>query len=245
MVRDQWQRTGQPILISDKNVLLDSQHRLWASYLSGCTFPSFVVTDIPHVNNVFAYIDNGAARSPTDALYTAGLDGIANRVAAAVKIAWSYDGMDGCYFSMTGGEVRPRKLTPIEVLEYVMQNPTLPHAAHVQLAEYETATNLINDKGLAVFIAWRITDAYNDEMLEDFMVELCDEDSENTAIILLRKRLFADAQQEKSKRMRPSLKLAYITKAFNAWRLKQTLTRLNLKSDEPWPKFIDKTVDPQ
>jgi hypothetical protein len=39
-------RTGQPIILSDQEVL--PQHRAWAGYLSGTPFDSYVVTNVPH-----------------------------------------------------------------------------------------------------------------------------------------------------------------------------------------------------
>lgn len=235
----QWQRTGQSILISDKNILLDSQHRLWAGYLTSCAFPSYVITSIPHIDNIFAYIDNGKARSPTDALYTAGLDGYANRVAAAVKIAYGYD--NGCY--SVEDETKVPKLTPIHVLEYVMANPKLPEAAHLQLSQYEAATDLFGSKckDLAVFVAWKIAETYGEDMLDQFMSLLGDEDCEDHTIVLLRKRLLSDASAEKQ--MRKSLKLGYVTKVFNAWRLQQPMSRLQLSTIEPWPQFADLQVE--
>jgi hypothetical protein len=232
-----WKRTGQPIIVSDQEMLLDAQHRCWAGYLSGVTFPSYVVTQIPHIENIFAYIDNGKSRTLTDVLQTAGVNGIASKVAAAVKISREYDA--GCY-AVEDNKTLP-KPTPIEVLGIVMDNPVLVHAAHLQMTQHGAANDLIDHDGTACFVAWKISEAYGDEKLIEFMEELESEETEQSAIVLLRKRLLADISADKQ--MRKSLKLGYITKAFNAWRLGQVLTRLNLKTDEPWPRFVDTSVD--
>ena len=47
MLVDGWKKTGQPILFDTNGQLLDAGHRLWASYLSGASFPSYVIGDVP------------------------------------------------------------------------------------------------------------------------------------------------------------------------------------------------------
>ncbi|MGY8679775.1 hypothetical protein Q2941_18545 [Bradyrhizobium sp. UFLA05-153] len=232
-----WKKTGQPIILSDKDLLLDAQHRCWAGLLTGASFPSYVVTNVEHIDNVFAYIDNGKARTAKDALQTAGVNGVANKIAAAIKISRDYDA-DAYHVE---GDKKTPKLTPIEVLETVMASPSLINAAHVILAaDYDEANELIDHAPTAIFVAWKIMETYNEEMLARFMEELGDPDTTSPPISLLRKKLLAD-QTAIDKKMRKSLKLGFITKAFNAWRLNQPMTRLHLRTDE-WPKFADTSV---
>src|SRR5262245_12811859 len=79
MIGGEWKKSGQPIIFSDRGVVLDCGHRLWASYLSGASFPTYLVGDVAHDDALFAYIDNSKARSPADALASAGLNGMSKR----------------------------------------------------------------------------------------------------------------------------------------------------------------------
>ena len=47
MAQNDWPRTGQAIIFTAAGILADGQHRLWASYLGGVAFDSYVITDVP------------------------------------------------------------------------------------------------------------------------------------------------------------------------------------------------------
>jgi hypothetical protein len=239
MVIGAWKKTGQPIIVDANQMLLDAQHRLLASYFSGASFPSYVVTGVPAEQNLFAFIDNCKARTAKDALQTAGHNGTAAAIAAAVRIALQYDA--GAFSVVRKGKVdRP---SPAEVLSYAMANPRLEEAAHLQTGEYKSATALIDHKGISVFAAWQILENYTEDRLDEFMSQLGSTEvlEENSAIAALRKKLTDD--QVADEPMPGYHKLGYITKAFNAWRLDQPMRRLNLKTDELWPQFVDQQVD--
>lgn len=64
MKDDQWMRAGQTLVISDKGVVLDGQHRLEAVILSGVTVEMIIVTGVEY--EAFKVIDAGRKRSVTD-----------------------------------------------------------------------------------------------------------------------------------------------------------------------------------
>jgi hypothetical protein len=239
MKAGEWKRTGQPILINDKGEMIDAQHRCWSSYLSNTPFESFVVTNVPSIDKLFAYIDNGKVRSPTDALTTSGINGLAGVIAQAVRIARYYD--SDAYTVMK--KLHVARPTPIEVIEYVEAHPHLTAAAHLQIGEYKPATSVIQYRDVAVFSAWKILENFGEDTLDHFMGELAGTEqlAEGSPIILLRKKLADDAVSTEP--MPKHHTLGYITKVFNAWRLKEPMRRLFLKTDEAWPRFEDQTVD--
>jgi hypothetical protein len=234
-----WMRTGQPIILSDQEVLLDAQHRAWAGYLSGTPFDSYVVTNVPHFENMFAYIDNGKVRTAKDALFTAGVNGLSAVIAGAVQLARFYD-IDA--FGVLKNKHVDRA-TPAEVLTYATANPMLAEAAHLQIGEYKAATKLIGYADIAVFAAWKILESFGQEMLDHFMSDLGSSEplDEGNPILSLRKKFTENKSSPDPMPKRHAL--GYLTKVFSAWRLEQPMRRLFLKTDEKWPLFKDTSVD--
>jgi hypothetical protein len=239
MKAGEWKRTGQPIILSDKGDLLDGQHRAWAGYLSNRAFDNYVVTEVPHFENIFAYIDNGKPRSAKDALFTAGINGLSAVISQAVALGRLYDA--NALAVMKNKHVdRP---TPVEVLAYAASNPLLAKAAHVQIGEYKAATKLIGYPDIAVFAAWKILEGFSEDSLDHFMSDLGSSEplADGDPILLLRKKLVENSASTDPMPKRHAL--GYVTKVFNAWRLKQPMRRLFLKTDEVWPRFADTSVE--
>ena len=146
-----WKRTGQPVIFTSDGVLKDAGHRLWASYLSGASFPTYLIGDVPPDPTLFAYIDNGKARSAADALSTAGLNGLSKTIATVVSMAMHYD--HGCYSASSKKTLD--RVTPIDVVQYVQENESLRLAVRLMAGEYKAATKLITYKDVAGFAAYR------------------------------------------------------------------------------------------
>ena len=238
MQAGQWQKTGQPIIITESGEMIDAQHRCWAGYLSNTPFESFVVTGVPVIENLFAYIDNGKARSAADALSTAGLNGLSGSIAGAVRIARYYDA--GALTMLKKEHVN--KPSPMDVLSYVTAHPELRSAAHLQIGEYKAATKIIGYRDVAVFFAWKVLETSSEDELDDFMGKLGGTEPVDDAspVGLLRKKLNDNASSTDP--MPKHHTLAYLTKVFNAVRLGLPMRRLNLKTDEAWPLFADEDV---
>ena len=91
MVEGTWRATGETICIDAGGVMRQGYHRMWASYLSGASFPTFVVADVEPIDDLFAYYDAGRKRTVVDALKTAGLNGFSSMIGKVVKIAVRFD----------------------------------------------------------------------------------------------------------------------------------------------------------
>lgn len=236
MREGEWKKTGQPILITDEGDIFDCQHRLWACYLSGHSFETFVVADVPHQVELFAYIDGGKPRNAADALYTAGSNGLSGQIASAIKIAYRYDN------NGLGIMKQPsmRSLDNIEVIRYEQAHPDLNKAAHLVAANYPRALSVIGSRGVGVFVAWKIIELYGIDVLDEFFQPLgsgahLDEDD---PILHLRNRLMGFTEGEDE--LNQPRKLALVIRAFNMHRKGESVhpkRGLFLRDNERFPRF--------
>jgi len=239
MLAGQWKATGESGIIDEHGNVRDFQHRLYASYISGASFPVFIVTGVPDIVGLSSYIDSGhGVRTPADALYMAGLNGLSSPVAAAITVAHRYD-------SRAYGVLRNKtivKLTNMEYVEYAQENPDLRAAARVALSDFAETVKLIKDKGISVFCAWKILEMFGADALSGFFVPLASGANleEDDPVLALRNRLLADDDS-----LNPSRRLGLVIKAFNMHRLGQTVrlgrgrgTGLNLGDNETFPRFV-------
>lgn len=84
MLEGEWQYNGDPIRISETNIVLDGQHRLHAVLQSGVSMRALVVTGLP--DETQNTMDIGAARTMGDQLGLAG-EKDAARLAAIARLA--------------------------------------------------------------------------------------------------------------------------------------------------------------
>jgi len=232
MAANDWQKTGQPLIFTADGILIDGGHRLWACYFSGKTFTTYVITNVPTFANIFAYIDAGRSRAPTDALVTAGLNGQSAVISGAIKLGRLYDEARLKVKGSAGTGSRP---TTIEIVRTAAAHPALSEAAHLQLAEYKTATSIIKFKDVAVFVAWQIVERFNADVLDEYMSAVAD--GGIPVFAALRKTLSDDA--EATDQMSKAGRLAYLIKAFNAWYSKQPIKKVTMRIDEAFPRFLD------
>ena len=100
-----WKLNGESIKISDKQILLDGQHRLMAVAKCGKPIETVVITNIPSEHGVFETIDAGAPRSAADAMRLDGLQ-YAALVPAIVRAVADYDSGTSWDRSMSHVEVK-------------------------------------------------------------------------------------------------------------------------------------------
>jgi hypothetical protein len=233
MMEGQWKATGEPIIITSDGVMRDAYHRCWACYLSGASFRTFVVTDVEPTPDLFAFIDNGKSRNDADALETAGMNGLSKVIAKVVKIAVKYE--RGAYHP--NNKIRIHRMTPIEVLDYVRAQPDLHDAVNAIVSEHRKviADLMPRKRDVACFAGWQITKGHGEEVAEEFFDDLGNEDTVQGPIGLLRAKLTADAEGRADLSVKEVL--AFIIKAFNAWRSGRPMRRLILGTDEPFPQF--------
>ena len=238
MLKGDWKRTGQPVIFTKSGKLVDAGHRLWACYLSGAPFDTYIVTDVDDgLDRLFAFIDNSKPRSPKDALATAGLNGLSPVLAAVVKIADAYE-----YGAYTATSAKHRdRMSPIEVIQYVESRPNIQKAARYMAGEHSSANEFIGHNDVAAFAAYQILDLYSEEVLDEFMYELDrDDHEEGSAIASLLKVIRQDKVARPNSRMKKHHILACIIKAFNAWVQGEQMTakKIPLRTNEEYPSFL-------
>lgn len=232
MKSGEWKRTGQPILVSEHGDMLDAFHRCWASYLGRVSFPSYVITGIEAVPNLFAYIDNSKARTLADALYTAGLNGISQVLSSTIKMAITYE--YGAYTPR--GTAHIGKISPKDGLSFAQHNPSMGEIVHLIMGEHQNAVNLFAAKDVVCFVSWKISQLHGEDVLDDFLSEVENSETESPQVMLLRKRMKANLSAEKRLPKRDVLAFAIMT--FNAWHEKRALRSLKLATDDMFPKFV-------
>lgn len=256
MINRQWKQTGQPILFSNTGDLLDGQHRLWAGYLSGCSFNSFVVSDVPYDDRLFAFIDNVLPRTAADALQTAGVNGQSPQVARIIKdLAWPYDRE----MLMINGRMPMVAMAHHEVLGYQQDNPELLTAVKLVRTNYKAAATRLGAT-VAGFVAWKILDYYGEDKLTMFMGALGSDASrlpKGHPVAALQKRL---GDHEAAKAARAYAKVGKLTKkmieqqrqylnitemlaltiiAFNTMMKGEELSKLAVANNEAFPVFVE------
>jgi hypothetical protein len=231
-----WKRTGQPILFDTSGKLLDAGHRLWSAYLSGASFDTYVIGDVPPDDNLFAYIDSGKARTAADALATAGLNGLAKTLGSVISLAMQFE--HGCFTASTKKPM-PR-IAPIEILEYARENENLRLAVRFMAGEHKSAAKILNHKDVAGFLAYQIIELHGEEVLDEFMAELGrvgDEEHEDGSPIAALHAVM-EANAHSAEPMKKHQILGYAIKAFNAYVLREPVKKLTLKVNETFPRFV-------
>lgn len=242
MRRDQWKKTGQPILFSEKDKMLDAQHRVLAGIIAGVTFPSYVITDIEEIPNLFAYIDNNRPRTAATALQTAGYNGVAPVIAKIIRIGEEIR----CGLYNPAGATRMWRFSPIDVLDLVPQYPNAQKAARSAASDWDTAVEFLHGrKDIVAYFAMRVIDLHGEDVADDFFEDLVDGERERTKddpIGALRTLVEKDGREERP--MKKHYMLAALIKVFNAWHKGVPLgRRWMLQVNEDFPQFDEPVAE--
>jgi hypothetical protein len=214
MAQGEWPKTGQPVIFDENGVLIDGQHRLWGCLYSSTAFTTMVVTDVPAIPNLFAYIDNCRARSPAAALQTAGFNGVSPTIVAIMKIAVEIDA--GIYTASTAGSI-PR-LTPIEYLRLTEKYPNAKSAARLVSSDHVDVIKMTGRKDAVCYMFMAIMDRHGQEEADRFFYDVADLNNDygaDSAIMALRKLIAND--QKAPRPMKRHQMVGNMIKAFNHW----------------------------
>ena len=234
-----WPKTGQPVIFDENGVLKDAQHRLWACLMSGATFPTYVVTDVPDHPRLFAYLDNGKVRNLADALQTAGYNGVSPTIKQVLNIEHEFAG-----YTPSSKTQMPR-LTPIEIIDMVEQHPTAITAARLASSDWEDSVRIVGHRDVVGYAGMRIIDLHGQETADDFFGQLgFASDPDPTEQIGKFRKLMA----ENAKKERPMKKhqvLGNLIRAFNHWVSGADLPkRWVMQVNEDFPQFAAPSETP-
>jgi len=239
MLDDDWQATGQGLLFDTRGHLIDGQHRLYACLLSGVSFKTFVVIDVPEKAGLFAYVDNSRPRNAAAALQTAGYNGVSPLIAAIIKIDQSI--REGLYTINAAGHLH--KISPAQMLKLIEHYPNVQAAARSAASDWTDAVRFLapggKGKDVVGFIGMRIMDLYGEEVAEEFFEDLINNphpEQPEYAITALQKVIEKDRQ--KPDPMKKHQLIGTLIKAFNAWKAGEPLRRRwMLQINENYPNF--------
>ncbi|MER9132260.1 hypothetical protein [Mesorhizobium sp. M0768] len=240
MAAEDWPETGQPLIFDVDGKLLDGQHRLWACYLSGVPFATYVVNQRKPIKSAFAYIDNVKARTAKDALATAGLNGLSALTAQTVMIAQLYENKA---YTATKKHRLPR-MSPKQFIDYVEANPNIRRGAQLMAGEHASASAMIGHNDVAAFAAVKILDLHDEFTLDEFMNDVGSEGEEfgaGSPIAGLQHVLKLNSVAKEP--MQKHQVLAHVIKAFNAWMAGEQVKKISLRVDETFPRFMPKQAE--
>ena len=240
MRKKDWPKTGQPIIFDLDEVCTDGGQRLWASYLSGASFDTYVVADVPVNPLAFAYMDNNRPRTPSQALATAGFDGVSPLIYAVIQIREAIE--QGLYTMQYAH--RPERIAPVDVLKAAQEDALLKQAARFTAGDFAPAVNLVGHRAIVAYVSYRIIGIYNEYVAEEWWADVVAPEgdlSEGNAALALRKLLEADAKKDprnkKDPRLAKHLVLAHCIRAFNLWVAGEQVKRLKIPVADTYPEF--------
>jgi hypothetical protein len=234
MADKKWKKTGQAILFDTDGKLLDAGHRLWAAYLSGASFESYVIGDVPadpecslyrQRQNAFRCRRVGNSRPQRSVKSLALVVAMAMRFEQGLYTASSKKSMD--------------KVAPIEVVHYVQEHNNLRKAVRLVAGEYKAAAKVIEYKDVAAFVAFQVLELHGEETLDGFMSELGHvgiEHEDGSPIGALQKVMEEDETSKEP--MEKHQVLGHVIKGFNAWVSGETIRKITLKVNETFPRFV-------
>lgn len=224
MKRGEWRENGDSFRFSVSDVILDGQHRLAAVVASGVAIRSLVVDGLD--DEVQATVDTGRKRSFADVLQIAH---VGDSTGLAAVICWVY--------RWETGQVRSINRPPTHAqLGFIHEkHPELidsVRAAHAVRRQVPVTVSVV---GLSHWLLMGI----NPEDAAFFFDRFRDGQGlvEGDPIFALRKSIFADLTSSKRRsRMDPTLVLALIIKAWNAYRKGEKVVLLAWRSGGARPE---------
>jgi len=249
MANRRWKKTGEPVIITDRGDVEDAGHRLFACYFSNSPFDTYVVADVPHDDQLFAYIDNGVSRTGADTLHCAGVNGLSNHLQQVIKnFCIRYD--EG---SLTfQGRLPVSPITNADILDYANAHPDLSETAHLVKDLYPAAVKRLDSKSATTFLAWKIKAAHGNSTLDDFMMLLTQTDlPTGHPVRVLQQRLDqheaakdAAPKSAKARQKLSDLKILILAmRAFNFWKANVSVQRLDPRMEDPFPKIEPADTD--
>lgn len=226
-----WRPNGEPLILDEKDLLLDGQGRCRACVISGKPFETYVVHGIPR--KFFSTVDTGQARTGADTLNLTGYSNYA--IAAAVaRLA--------IVCSRGSGSSMNRTVTNWELAEYARKNADRMNRALEDVQPYTTRTPLPPSQ--LAYIYMEALDI-NEQKAREWMVgvALGENLPQGSPMLALRNRLIAlRGDQHKAQGYE---KLAWAIKSWNAHVVGRKVTmlkwtsRLGGRNAEAYPVITD------
>lgn len=236
MQKGLWQLNGEPIILSDTNLLLDGQTRLHAIIKSGTTQQMLIVTGVP--SNAFRTIDTGYTRTAGNILGISGIKN-SNELASVIAREFVLSANSSIWQNHNGIDLRRAKVSKQEILDEYEKTPELYDEIIRATCRFYDSMRIMYKSEAGAYMAYLIREKnHNKERVFSFFKQLFTEDGvENKTIHLLRKKLLQSITGQY--KMSSQLKKALITKTWNCYITGRELSILNFNPDrEIMPEFI-------
>lgn len=222
MESGRWAENGESIKFAADGTLLDGQHRLTAVTLAKVSLPMLVVTGLKTAAQ--ETMDDGRKRTLADALT---LRGETNAVATAAIIRRAHMWTQGVYRN-----VGAKPPTNQESLNFFEQHPELRRSAQIAV-QVRTAIPLPGS--VAGLTHWLFSQIDTGDAAEFFHLLISGAIVPEThPVLILRKRVQSEA--DKPGRVPEDHMLAFVIKAWNAYRDGEQLTFLRYKPGGAQPE---------
>ena len=209
-----WKTNGEPIIISDGNVILDGQHRLAACVKSNTPITSVITTGVDA--SVFDTIDTGIVRTGGDIL---SIDGVknANHISAGIT-KYFIISRSRTSVTMDGTQaLRKIKMSKQEILSFYKKNASVCNEVTIFADACRKKIGLMKTSQISGIMLHLILDKHHPvDRVKDFFRQLFfDENVTNNTITILREKLLKD--QIGQYKLTPSARDAYIKKTWNSF----------------------------
>lgn len=231
MVRGQWRLNGEPIIISNGNVLLDGQHRLAAIVKSQTTQDILVVKGVD--GDTFSTIDTGKVRTKSDVF---ALEGIKDYTSISTGIN-AY--MKLCKGMYSAHNTSTTLITSTDALDEFYAHKELYIAINKSSASCYRKIRLLKQATIFGYMAYLILEKkHNEDKVYSFFNQLFGIDAiENTSISYLRDKLLQNISGQY--KMTKILQTSLVVKAWNDYVKGMQHKVLSWNADkEPMPEFI-------
>jgi hypothetical protein len=208
-----WKLTGEPIIFSRTGRLLDGQQRLMAVIEAGTEVRFNVTRGVE--DDVQQYVDQGAARSPGDALRLAGYFQV-TALAAAARLGVLYD----------NGALLGQRLPAVshaDILAWVQEHPGLDEIA--KIATRSSMQDLPLRPSVRIYSCYRFSEI-DEAAAHEFFEALGTLAGlpKKSPILMLSRRL--RRIREDRERVDPRTMLALVFRTWNAWRQGQEMSSI-------------------
>lgn len=234
MIKGLWQLNGEPIIISDTNVVLDGQHRLQAIVMSKTTQRMLVVTGISA--NAFRTIDTGLTRTAGDIMNINGVPN-GNSVAALILREFFLSANQTIGGDRSASR-RDIKLSKQEMLNRYEEAPDL----YIEISRFANRcydkVRIMKQAEIGGYVAFLIrVKKHPVEVVFDFFEQLFhDERERHHAVQLLREKLLQFLGSPY--KVPPRMRMALVIKAWNCYITNGSMKRLIFSNVEMMPEFI-------
>ncbi len=226
MTRGGWAYNGRTIVLGENGRLLDGQHTLAAVVKSGVTIRALLAVGVGDAAQIT--MDTGSKRTFDNYLSMSG-EKNAHALASAVRRVYSHE--------VSGAAVSAGVLGQGAGATIQQLRATLDRHPGVRESVSIIGTHHVLSQGMGGALHYLMSKV-DAPAADEFFDSLRSGESlsKNNAIFALRERLIK-AKQSRTARIPDKVQVAFVVKAFNAWRGGEPLSKFYYNPDKPFPQI--------